>query len=204
MIGAHIDSWDVGQGAHDDGQGVVAAWEAVRLIASQSELRPRRSIRLVCFTDEECKSSGAKAYLQQTMDEVRAGRVVAAIETDVGCGRPIGFGFTGQAAAKQQLADMTAQFGQWGWDAVCDEPSGGVDVRPLLGLGRAGDCCCGWKRAGGRQSTSAITTRSLDTIEKIDPLLLTSHVRLLAMMTWLLAEADDRLPSDIWPSNHLL
>ena len=194
LVGAHIDSWDVGQGAHDDGQGVVAAWEAVRLLASQPSLRPRRSIRLVCFTDEECTASGAKAYRQQTSDELQTGRLVAAAETDVGCGRPIGFGFSGAPAAKQLLAELVGPLREWGWDAVCDDGRG-VDIAPLIDCGVPGLLL----RMDERWWTSDYFHyhhTAADTIDKIDPQLLTSHVQLLAMILWLLAEADERLPSE--------
>ena len=193
IVSAHIDSWDVGQGAHDDGQGVVAAWEAVRLIASQPALRPRRSIRFVAFTDEECRASGAAAYLAATRTDVAAGRVVAAIETDVGCGKAIGFGFTGQPAAKQQLADMAATMREWGWDAVCDDGTG-VDIRPLIQCGVPGLLLR--TEESWHQSDYFHTHHThADTIDKVDPHTLTSHVQLLAMMTWMLAEVEDRLPS---------
>src|SRR5436305_10045801 len=60
VVGGHIDSWDVGQGAHDDGAGVIAALEAVRLIHKLG-LKPRRTIRVVLWTDEENALEGGKA-----------------------------------------------------------------------------------------------------------------------------------------------
>ena len=194
VIGAHIDSWDVGQGAHDDGQGVVAVWEALRLIASQADLRPRRTIRLVCFTDEECKSSGAKAYLQQTAQEVAAGRVVAAVETDVGAGPLLGYGFSGTSAAKQQLADMAACFAEWGWSAVCDDGAG-VDIKPLIDQGVPGLLLRMEEQYWNADYFQYHHTHA-DTVDKVDPSILTTHVQLLAMMAWLLAETEDRLPVD--------
>ena len=66
VLGGHIDSWDVGQGAMDDGGGSVAAWEAVRLI-KQLGLKPRRTIRVVLWTNEENGSRGALAYRDTLM-----------------------------------------------------------------------------------------------------------------------------------------
>ncbi len=172
----------------------MAAWEAVRLLASTPSLRPRRSIRLVCFTDEECRASGAAAYAQQTAEELDAGRLVAAIETDVGCGPLIGFGYTGSKAAKQQLADMTACMREWGWDAVCDDGTG-VDIRPLIQRGVPG-LLLRMEESFWTSGYFAWHHTHADTVDKIDPAVLTSHVQLLAMMLWLLAETEDRLPGD--------
>jgi len=90
VLGGHIDSWDVGQGAHDDGGGVLAAWQAVVLM-KQLGLRPRRTVRVVAWTNEENGVRGGNAY----RDELGAavGTHVAAIEMDGGSERPIGFGF---------------------------------------------------------------------------------------------------------------
>jgi len=63
VVGGHIDSWDVGQGAHDDAQGCVISWEIIRLLKTLG-LRPRRTIRAVCWTDEECGARGAMAYME--------------------------------------------------------------------------------------------------------------------------------------------
>lgn len=65
MIGAHIDSWDVGQGAHDDGQGCIVALESIRILKEMG-LRPRRTIRVVWFTDEEVEVSQVKHIFQMS------------------------------------------------------------------------------------------------------------------------------------------
>jgi len=88
VIGGHIDSWDVGMGAHDDGAGVMAALEAAALIR-QLGLHPRRTIRVVFWTDEENGGRGGAAYRDWAQ---RPGeRHIAAIEMDGGAEKPIGF-----------------------------------------------------------------------------------------------------------------
>jgi len=87
-IGGHIDSWDVGQGAHDDGGGVMAAFEAVALIRKLG-LQPRRTIRLVFWTNEENGGRGGVAY--RDWAAAQAGKHVAAIEMDGGAEKPVGF-----------------------------------------------------------------------------------------------------------------
>jgi hypothetical protein len=88
VIGGHIDSWDVGQGAHDDGGGMMAALEAAALIKKLG-LQPRRTIRVVFWTNEENGGRGGQAY-RAWADEQHT-KHVAAIEMDGGAERPIGF-----------------------------------------------------------------------------------------------------------------
>ncbi len=88
VIGGHIDSWDVGQGAHDDGAGIMAALEAAALIRKLG-LEPRRTIRVVFWTNEENGGRGGDAY--RAWADAQATRHVAAIEMDGGAEKPIGF-----------------------------------------------------------------------------------------------------------------
>ena len=170
----------------------MVAWEALRLLSSSEALRPRRTVRLVLFTDEETTSAGNKAYLEQTMGEVREGRVVAAIETDVGCFDAIGFGVTGAEGAKEALAELAAPLAEWGWDSVCDDGEG-VDIAPLIRHGVPGLLL----RLTEDWWTSAYFHyhhTEADTFDKIDQAKLVANVQLMTLMTWLLAEAPDTLP----------
>ena len=88
VIGGHIDSWDVGQGAHDDGGGIMAALEAVALIEKLG-LQPRRTIRLVFWTNEENGGRGGVAYRDWAGGQ--SGKHIAAIEMDGGAEKPVGF-----------------------------------------------------------------------------------------------------------------
>ena len=88
VIGGHIDSWDVGQGAHDDGGGIMAALEAVALIKKLG-LQPRRTIRVVFWTNEENGGRGGLAY--RDWAATQPGKHIAAIEMDGGAEKPTGF-----------------------------------------------------------------------------------------------------------------
>src|SRR5450755_2888230 len=85
VIGGHLDSWDVGQGAHDDGGGVMAALEAAALIKKLG-LTPRRTLRVVFWTNEENGSRGGGAYRNWVGKAVE--KHVAAIEMDGGAESP--------------------------------------------------------------------------------------------------------------------
>ena len=79
------------QGAHDDGQGVCVSIECIRRM-HELGLRPRRTVRAVLFVDEECTQRGGISYASSHKAEMDAGKIVAAIETDLGAGPCVGFG----------------------------------------------------------------------------------------------------------------
>ena len=101
VVSGHLDSWDVGAGATDDGGGCIVSWEALRLM-KKLNLRPRRTVRVVLFTNEENGLAGGRAYLER----YRAALAdhVMMLESDSGVFRPTGFGFAGSATAPD-LAD---------------------------------------------------------------------------------------------------
>jgi hypothetical protein len=86
ILGAHLDSWDVGQGAHDDGAGCTTLMEALALL-ERLHLHPKRTIRAVLFTNEENGLRGAQAYAKAHAND----KLVAAIEMDSGGFKPVGF-----------------------------------------------------------------------------------------------------------------
>ena len=97
VIGGHFDSWDVGTGSTDDGGGCVVTWEALRLM-KKLNLRPRRTIRVVLWTNEENGLRGGNAYRDRYRDQLA--NHVLMLESDRGVFRPTGFGFTGSDAAR--------------------------------------------------------------------------------------------------------
>src|SRR4030095_10102599 len=103
VFGGHIDSWDVGRGAMDDGGGVVVAWEAVRLL-KRLGLKPRRTIRVVGWTNEENGGRGGQAYRDAHKAEVE--KHVLAIESDGGVFKPQGFGVNGADAALDDVQQI--------------------------------------------------------------------------------------------------
>ncbi|HEU4537599.1 MAG TPA: M20/M25/M40 family metallo-hydrolase, partial [Polyangiaceae bacterium] len=105
VLGAHLDSWDVGQGAHDDGAGVVAAMQALTLLRTLG-LAPRRTIRVVLWTNEENGLRGAAAYAAAHAAEL--GRHVLGIEMDAGCFAPLGFRIQGSERALAEVSDIAS------------------------------------------------------------------------------------------------
>jgi carboxypeptidase Q len=134
VLGGHIDSWDVGQGAMDDAGGVVAAWEAVRLI-QQLGLRPRRTLRVVAFTNEENGTRGGRAYREMHASEIA--RHVAAIESDTGVFRPAGFRFQGTPAGLAMAKQVGALLQRIGAGRM-ENGGAEADVEPLIVAGVPG------------------------------------------------------------------
>jgi Zn-dependent M28 family amino/carboxypeptidase len=129
VIGAHLDAWDVGQGAHDDGAGCAHVLEAARLILA-SGLKPRRTIRVVLFMNEENGTRGAQGYFKEHERE----RHVLALESDAGGFTPRGFSTDANAAALEQLRAIAALL-EPASAARVDPGHGGTDIGPLSKLG---------------------------------------------------------------------
>ena len=106
IVSGHVDSWDVGQGAMDDGSGLISAWEVVRLLKKLG-YKPRRTIRAVIWVDEEQRTSGSEEYIKQYKSQLS--NHVAAFESDMGVWNSIGFGYAGTVQSEpvvQQLLDL--------------------------------------------------------------------------------------------------
>jgi carboxypeptidase Q len=185
VMGGHIDSWDVGRGAMDDAGGVVVAWEAIRLL-KELGLRPRRTIRVVGWTNEENGLRGGNAYRDAHRAELD--RHVAAIESDAGVFKPQGFGFTGSDAAYatvQQIGRLLQGIGA----GTIQRGGGGADIGPIMALGVPG---MGLNVDGTRYFWYHHT--DADTVDKLDPHDVALCVATMAVMAYVLADMPERLP----------
>jgi carboxypeptidase Q len=185
VLGGHIDSWDVGTGAMDDAGGVVASWEALRLLR-QLGLQPRRTIRVVGWTNEENGLRGGLAYRDRYRDQV-ADHVVA-IETDGGIFRPEGFGFSGSDSARALIRQVASLLRPISADSV-SRGGGGADIGPITRLGVP---ALSPDVAGDRYFW--FHHSQADTADKIDPRDLNLCVAALAVMAYVVADMPDRLP----------
>ena len=185
VMGGHIDSWDVGRGAMDDAGGVIAAWEAIRIL-KELGLRPRRTIRVVGWTNEENGLRGGNAYRDAHRAELA--RHVAAIESDAGVFKPRGFGFTGTDSAfalVRQIGTLLAAIGAG--DIV--RGGGGADIGPIMALGVPG---LGLNVDGTRYFWYHHT--DADTVDKLDPHDVALCVATMAIMAYVLADMPEGLP----------
>ena len=185
VMGGHIDSWDVGQGAMDDGGGVVAAWEALRVL-QRLGLRPRRTIRVVGWTNEENGSRGGIAYRDAHREALD--RHVLAIESDAGVFAPHGFGFTGSDSALAIVQQVGALLEGIGSGRIT-RGGGGSDIGPIMREGVPGmGLDVDETRYFWYHHTDA------DMLDKLDPREMALCVASLAVMAYVVADLPAPLP----------
>ena len=185
VMGGHIDSWDVGRGAMDDAGGVVVAWEAIRIL-KELGLRPRRTIRVVGWTNEENGLRGGNGYRDAHRAELD--KHVAAIESDGGVFKPLGFGFTGSDSAfalVRQIGSLLAGIGA----GEIAKGGGGADIGPIMALGVPG---LGLNVDGTKYFWYHHT--DADTVDKLDQREVALCVAVMAVMAYVLADMPERLP----------
>ena len=186
VMGGHIDSWDVGAGAQDDGSGCITALEAAHLIKKLG-LKPRRTLRVVFWVNEENGGAGGKAYREWIGDQFK--NHVAAIEMDGGAEKPIGFGISAGArteAAVARLRDVGTLLERVG-AGVMIAGGGGADIGPLMRDGVPGLAL----RTTGTHYFDWHHTRA-DTVDKIDLDDLRRNIAAMAVMAYVLADMPDR------------
>jgi carboxypeptidase Q len=187
VVGGHIDSWDVGQGAMDDAGGSVAAWEAVRLM-QRLNLRPRRTVRVVLWTNEENGGAGSKAYA--TSQGAQVAKHVLAIESDNGVFNPKGYilaASDSSAAVVQQVAGLMQPINATGVQRVSESPA--ADITPLA---EQGVPAMELDVDGGRYFWYHHSEG--DMLDKLDPAELARCVATMAVMAYVVADLPDALP----------
>ena len=185
VVGGHFDSWDVGTGAIDDGGGCVVAWEAVRLM-KRIDLRPRRTVRVVLYTNEENGMRGGTAYRDQ--HQADAQNHVLMIESDGGVFRPRGFGFSGLPRARETVTAIASLLAGIQADRV-GPSGGGADIGPMVQAGQVPS-----------MSLDVDTSKyflyhhtEADTVDKLDPMDRARCVAVIAVMAYVVADLPQRL-----------
>ncbi|WP_128912533.1 M20/M25/M40 family metallo-hydrolase [Granulicella sibirica] len=215
VLGGHIDSWDVGQGAQDDGSGIMATFEAVSLIHKLG-LKPKRTIRIVFWVNEENGGAGGKAYREMLGGKVE--NHVAAIEMDGGAEKPLGIGYGGFGGGRRRtppapgapaaappkpfdesslsadekqsfvyMKDIAALLTSIGADTV-SPGGGGSDIGPIV--------------ADGVPALSPRTVAQhyfdwhhteADSLDKVDPEDFKKNTAMLSVVAYVLADMDGKL-----------
>ena len=217
VLGGHIDSWDVGQGAQDDGSGIMATLAAVREIQKLG-LKPKRTIRICFWVNEENGGAGGKAY-RAALSEAELKNHVAAIEMDGGAEPPVGFGYgaapgggrrraapgdaapaappPGLSPEEDHSLALLRDIGTLLAPVLTTTPTrkdaitpggGGSDISPLMADGVPG---LGESTTGAHYFDWHHT--EADTLDKVDPTDFRKNVASLAVMTYILADMPERL-----------
>lgn len=185
LIGAHLDSWDVGTGAIDDGAGCVIVMETMRVIAAGPA--PARTVRAVLFANEENGLRGGRAYRDAHAAELN--KHVAAIESDSGGARAMGLSIQAGDGGVEMLTSLLSPILAPIGAARLRAGHGGADISsletagvPLLGLSLDSTRYFDWHHT------------QADTLDKVDPAELQQAAAAMAAATWELANADATLP----------
>jgi carboxypeptidase Q len=186
LVGGHLDSWDVGTGASDDGAGCIVTWEAARLMKKLG-IRPRRTVRVVLFTNEENGLRGANAYAERY--KASAANHVFALESDSGVFAPAALGFSGSAGARAMMLQIGTLLAPLGLSEI-GPGGGGADVGPIAQAGNVPTMAY----LGDAARYFVIHHTAADTIERIAPEELSKAAAAIAAVTYAVAEMPERLP----------
>jgi hypothetical protein len=186
IIGAHLDSWDLGQGTLDNGTGTSVVLETARILA-KCGVQPRRTIRFVLFTGEEQGLHGSRAYVEKYRAELP--KTSACLIHDTGTGKVTGLGWMGSGDLKKVLEAELGALKDLGVTSVHGRAGGGSDHVPF---GRAGvpACLCNQEIAGYRFAHHS----QADTLEMAREADLVQGAQVLAVTAMRIANLDTLLP----------
>ena len=186
VVSGHLDSWDLGTGAIDDGAGVAASMEAANLI-QKLHLKPKRTIRVIAWMNEENGLAGSKQYAKNHEKEMA--NHFAAMETDVGAGHPLGINIKGKSEVKKMLAPVAAILQGSGAGILNLVEHCGSDIGPM-------------EKAGVPAFSPIQDSRfyfnyhhtAADTLDKIVPKELAENSAVVAVLAYALANMEQPLP----------
>jgi Zn-dependent M28 family amino/carboxypeptidase len=187
VVSGHLDSWDLGRGAIDDGVGVVISMATAELL-QRLHLHPRRTLRVIAWMDEENGGGGHEAYGKSHAAELV--NHIAAIESDAGAGHPLGFSAKmspAALAALRPLLEVLLPVGSTVMRPTTVSP--GSDIEPLVDAGVPG---LGIIQDGRKYFDYHHT--AADTLDKVDPQELRENAAAMAVMGYALAAMPDPLP----------
>jgi carboxypeptidase Q len=187
IVSGHLDSWDLGTGALDDACGVAVSMQ-VPFLLNQLKIKPKRTIRVIAYMNEENGLVGGTTYAQEETPNIT--KHFAAIESDLGASHPVGFLFTGKADALPMLAPVSNVLREQGAGLAQLQPGGvGADIGPLT-------------QRGVPSFAPYFDTRTYfnyhhteaDTFDKIDPVYLAETGSVMAVLAFGLANLERDLP----------
>jgi carboxypeptidase Q len=180
LVGGHLDSWDLGTGAHDDGAGCAVSLEALRLIKAAG-LRPRRTVRAVLFMDEEFGGTGGRAYARAPQREGE--RHIFAAESDRGGFLPIGLAAGGGSReATERIRSFEDLFKPLGILFI-SPGGGGVDIGPLVEQGTVPAAVI-----LNAQTYFDVHHSALDVLDRVHPRELELQAVILAALAYIVAQ----------------
>jgi hypothetical protein len=186
IVSGHLDSWDLGRGAIDDGAGVAVAMQAAQLL-KQLHLRPKRTLRVIAWMNEENGTMGARTYAKDYQNEIA--NHFAAIETDLGAGHPLGFYAQGKPEILTLLQPLASLLPSQGAGVTRLVEETGSDVEPLGAAGVPTFAPIQDARTYFNYHHTAA-----DTLDKINPRELQENCAVVAALAYTLASMPQSLP----------
>jgi hypothetical protein len=186
IVSGHLDSWDLGTGAIDDGAGCVMAMQTVQLL-KQLRLRPKRTVRVVLWMNEENGLMGARSYVNDHKAEMA--NHIAAIEADSGSGRPMGINVAGKPEILTLLQPLAAILQTQGAGVTREVEDAGADISQLTPFGVPTFAPLQDTRTYFHYHHTAA-----DTLDKVDPRDLQENCAVVAALTYTLATMPQQLP----------
>ena len=184
IVSGHLDSWDLGTGAIDDGAGIVVSMQTVHLL-KQLGLHPKRTVRFIAWMDEEQGSDGAKTYAQEHAAELP--NHVGALESDMGAGHPTSITFAGNPALEQWLGPLAHVLQPIGAGLIERGPEAGEDISFLKGVP-------GFAPTQDSRYYFNYHHTAADTFDKVDARELNESAAIMAVVAYGLADSSETAP----------
>lgn len=186
IVSGHLDSWDLGRGAIDDGAGVVMAMQTAQVLR-QLGLRPKRTIRVIAWMNEENGLAGGRAYFADHQSEIA--NHFAAIEADLGAGHPLGFSASGKPEVLTLLQPLAVILQSQGAGVTRAANETGSDIGPLGAAGVPTFAPIQDARTYFHYHHTAA-----DTLDKVNPKELQENCAVMAALAYTLASMPQTLP----------
>lgn len=186
IVSGHLDSWDLGTGALDDGAGVAVSMEAIHLL-KELGIHPKRTVRFVAWMSEEEGSEGASAYMSDSRNVVA--NHVGAIESDLGADHPAGIYYSGKSELGHWLQPVSQVLESIGAETLVSTPETGEDISALTQLGVPSFAPVQDSRFYFNYHHTAA-----DTFDKVDPKHLSENAAVMAVLAYALADSEAPAP----------
>ena len=186
IVSGHLDSWDLGTGAIDDGAGVVVSMQVIHVL-HELGIHPKRTVRFVAWMSEEEGSQGAAAYMVDHKDDVA--NHIGAVESDLGADHPTGIFYAGNPSLGAWLRPLAQVLDTIGAETMVDAPETGEDIAGLTAKGVPSFAPVQDNRFYFNYHHTAA-----DTFDKVDPKHLNENAAVMTVLAFALADSADPAP----------
>ena len=186
IVSGHLDSWDLGTGAIDDGAGVVVSMQAIHLL-KELGIHPKRTVRFIAWMSEEEGSQGAAAYLAEHKDEIP--KYAGALESDLGAGHPTGIYYAGKPELGTWLGPVAQVLSSFGGETLLSSPEVGEDISGITERGIPSFAPIQDSRFDFNYHHTPA-----DTFDKVNPRELSENAAVMTVLAYALADSRDPAP----------